>query len=355
MEESSAPLYGQVVIGPPASGKTTYCNGMQQYLKLLGRDAKVINLDPANEAPTTSEGTQQQDGLPYDTLLDVCEEVVNLSSVMKQLELGPNGGLVYCMEYLEAHAETIIDIIAERVSPSTYLLLDLPGQVELYTHGTAVQHLLQKLIKRFDLRLCMVQLVDSHCCTDATKFISAALLGTTSMLRLELPTVNVLSKIDLLSQYGELPFALDYFTDCRDLGRLVPFLHAQPMQHCQEEEDFAQDAGYQEARAKTRHSAFFKKHARLHEALAEVVDDYGLLSFMSLNISDAESVGRVLARIDKCNGHVFVGSRNASQDLFQCAVQQEEPMGHELYVQERYPETIPELEPPSDQSAKEPS
>ena len=43
------PIYGQIVVGPPGSGKTTYCNGMQQYLRLVGRtDALVVNLDPAN-------------------------------------------------------------------------------------------------------------------------------------------------------------------------------------------------------------------------------------------------------------------------------------------------------------------
>ena len=30
-------VFGQVVIGPPGSGKTTYCNGMSQFLSLMGR------------------------------------------------------------------------------------------------------------------------------------------------------------------------------------------------------------------------------------------------------------------------------------------------------------------------------
>ena len=193
-------------------------------MQLLGRNALVINMDPANEAgrvfpppvpgdgPASSsastgpEGESKQDSsqLPYETIFDVCEEVVNLSSVMDQLGLGPNGGLVYCMEYMEAHVEDIIKMIQERVATleaqrdqtkRTYLIIDLPGQVELYTHSTCVQNMMHKLSKVLDLRLTAVQLIDAHYCADATKFLSAALLGTTTMIRLELPMVSVLSKV----------------------------------------------------------------------------------------------------------------------------------------------------------------
>ena len=155
-------------------------------------------------------------------------EVVNVSSVMDQLGLGPNGGLLYAMEYLESHAEEIIQLIQDRISsllvddksnkgqPQPYLILDLPGQVELYTHSTCVQQILHRLAKALNLRLTAVQLVDAQYCTDANKFLSAALLGTATMIRLELPTVNVLSKVDLLAQLGELPFSLEHFTQCQD-------------------------------------------------------------------------------------------------------------------------------------------
>ena len=54
-------LYGQVVAGPPGSGKTTYCTGMQEYLRLLGRNAWCINLDPANEVPSKTIATAATD------------------------------------------------------------------------------------------------------------------------------------------------------------------------------------------------------------------------------------------------------------------------------------------------------
>ena len=72
--------FGQLVIGPAGSGKTTYCNGMQQYLTLLGRKTVVVNLDPANDA------------LPYDCAVDI-SELVSLAEVQENLGLGPNGGM----------------------------------------------------------------------------------------------------------------------------------------------------------------------------------------------------------------------------------------------------------------------
>lgn len=56
----------------------------------------------------------------------------------------------------------------------------------------------------FAFQLAAVHLVDSHYCTDPGKFISVLCTSLSTMLHVELPHVNVLSKMDLIEQYGKL-------------------------------------------------------------------------------------------------------------------------------------------------------
>lgn len=55
-----------------------------------------------------------------------------------------------------------------------------------------------------NLQLTAVHLVDAHLCSDPGKYVSALLMSLSTMLHLELPHVNVLSKIDLIESYGKL-------------------------------------------------------------------------------------------------------------------------------------------------------
>ncbi|CAG8633180.1 24715_t:CDS:2, partial [Racocetra persica] len=186
-----------VVIGPPGSGKTTYCNGMQQFLRATGRKISVVNLDPAN------------DFLPYECAINMAD-LITLEEVMEEFKLGPNGGMMYCMEYLEKN----IDWLEEKLKSlkDEYFLFDFPGQVELFTHHGSVKNIIERL-QKLDYRLVTVHLVDAHYCTDPSKYISALLLSLKTMLQIELPHVNVLSKVDLMESYGKLAFNLDFYTE----------------------------------------------------------------------------------------------------------------------------------------------
>ena len=41
--------YGQIIIGAPGSGKSTYCSAMSEFLTALNRPHSIVNIDFANE------------------------------------------------------------------------------------------------------------------------------------------------------------------------------------------------------------------------------------------------------------------------------------------------------------------
>ncbi|XP_068314234.1 GPN-loop GTPase QQT1-like [Pyrus communis] len=289
-------VFGQVVIGPPGSGKTTYCNGMSQFLQLIGRKVAVVNLDPANDA------------LPYECVVNM-EELIKLSDVMVEHSLGPNGGLVYCMDYLEKN----IDWLEAKLKPlikDHYILFDLPGQVELFFLHSNAKNVIMKLVKKLNLRLTAVHLVDAHLCSDPGKYVSALILSLSTMLHMELPHINVLSKIDLIESYGKLAFNLDFFTDVEDLSYLQYKLDQDPRS---------------------------AKYRKLTKELCEVIENYSLVNFATLDIQDKESVGNLVKLIDKSNGYIFAGIDASAVEFSKIAVS---PVDWDYYrvaaVQEKY-------------------
>ncbi|NWY52365.1 GPN2 GTPase, partial [Chionis minor] len=292
--KGSSLAFGQVVIGPPGSGKTTYCHGMQEFMGRIGRKVTVVNLDPANEA------------MPYQCAVDIAE-LITLPDVMENLKLGPNGGLIYCMEYLEANFDWLQEKLA--AFRGHYYLFDCPGQVELYTHHHALKNVFTQLAK-WNFRLAAVHLVDSHYCTDPGKFISVLCTSLSTMLHVELPHVNILSKMDLIEQYGKLAFNLDYYTEVLDLSYLVDHLASDP---------------------------FFRNYRRLNEKLVEVIEDYSLVSFVPLNVQDKESMRQVMQAVDKANGYSFGDQEHRSLEaLMSAAVGADFHFASTLAVQEKY-------------------
>ena len=226
---------------------------------------------------------------------------------MEELQLGPNGGLVYCLEYLEAN----LDWLKERLDGlgNRYVLFDLPGQIELFTHHLSLRRIVDQLGK-WNYRLAAVHLVDSHYCSDASKFISILLLSLSAMMQLELPHLNVLSKIDMIESMGRLDFNLDFFTEVQDLKYLLPRL--------------------------AQSTRFSNKFTKLNEALIECIEDYSLVSFATLNIMDKESVHRILRLVDKANGFAFGGFAQGNEAIFEVADSADWQQRDVADVQERY-------------------
>jgi|TARA_A100001015_G_C15031468_1_gene733507 GTPase SAR1 family protein len=334
--------YGQVVVGPPGAGKTTYCHGIQQFMQAMGRECAVVNLDFANEhvrgreLETDAALPSQRSG--YDCVLDV-RSLVSLEKVMEEYELGPNGGMMYCMEYLLEHVDWLLKSI--EAMPNVYILFDCPGQVELFSHHTAMQDILATLTKELDFRLCSVHLIDSFYCIEPATFISAVLLVASTMLRLSLPHVNVLTKIDLLPSYGPLPFTMNFYTELLNLKPLVRYIN-NPIASVEdiekeEKEEWQRNKGkeqedgddlssyggsiasdddinpyplHQHASSPTSGpgSVLRGRLSRMSWEICDVLGDFGLVNFIPMNVQDATTVGRVVIAVDKANGYTFAAN-----------------------------------------------
>lgn len=239
-----------MVCGPAGSGKSTFCALLSKHCQAIRRNIHVVNLDPAAEV------------FEYPISIDI-RELVCLDDVMEHTELGPNGGLVYCFEYLMEHMDWLSDQVDD--FSDDFLIFDCPGQIELYSH-IPIMRSLARQITSWGYNCCSVYLLDSHFITDESKFVSGTLSCLAAMVQLELPHVNVLSKCDLLK------FSTNKGRE--DLQRIL-------------------DAEIDHVLS-TAPSRF----ANLDTALAQVLTEYSMVNFIPLDPSDEDSVASLLYLID---------------------------------------------------------
>jgi hypothetical protein len=161
-------------------------------------------------------------------------------------------------------------------------------------------------------QLVAVHLSDCFCLTQPSLYISNLLLALRAMLQMDLPHINVLTKIDKLSSYDPLPFNLDFYTEVQDLSYLIPSL---------------------EAESPALRSA---KFARLNQAIADLIERFGLVSFEVLAVENKKSMMHLLRVIDRAGGYVFGGAEGANDTIWQVAMRNESSLLDVQDLQERW-------------------
>ena len=168
------------IVGTAGSGKSLLTSKIHEYFTRNGVFSAILNLDPGVEV------------LPYSCDIDV-RDYVDIVSIMKQYELGPNGALIMANDLIASKIDDLQNEI-DRVNPD-YLLIDTPGQIELFAYRPSGQFLVQNL--RLDEKMSFF-LFDGALITSPVNFVSIALLATSIKLKLNLSTINVLTKTDLI-------------------------------------------------------------------------------------------------------------------------------------------------------------
>ncbi|KAF2838863.1 ATP-binding domain-containing protein [Patellaria atrata CBS 101060] len=316
--------FAQLVVGPPGSGKSTYCDGMQQFMNAIGRKCSIVNLDPAN------------DHTSYTPAVDV-RQLIPLEEVMEAEELGPNGGILYALEELEDNIEWLEDGLKEL--GEDYVIFDCPGQVELFTHHASLRNIFFRL-QKFGYRLVVLHMTDSYVLTSPPIYISALLLALRTMLQMDLPHLNVLTKIDKLNEYPPLPFNLDFYTEVQDLEYLLPHLAStMPSASIPAAKQSTSKPGSESEDDSPR-----SKFDALNRAIIDLVTDFSLVGFETLAVEDKTSMMMLLRAIDRAGGYVFGGAEGANDTVWQVAMREGATTMDVRDVQERWIDRRDELD-----------
>ena len=168
------------VSGTAGSGKSLLTSKLLEYYTKNGAFAAALNLDPGVES------------MPYTCDVDV-RDYIDYVSIMQQYDLGPNGALVMANDLIASKIDEIQNDV-NKVNPD-YLIVDTPGQIELFAYRSSGPFIIDNLTSE---EKTSIFLFDGSLITSPVNFVSIALLASSIRLRLNLPSMNVLTKTDII-------------------------------------------------------------------------------------------------------------------------------------------------------------
>ena len=171
------------VVGTAGCGKSYFTKAFSEYLDFKRIDHAIVNLDPG------------ADFLPYSADVDV-REWFTTADVMERYRVGPNGAQIISADLIATKIGDIIDELD--LYSAEYVIVDTPGQMELFTFRTSSEI----IINEFGKDSCIsIYLFDPVISQRASGFISMVFMYSSSVFRLRIPQIPALSKIDMLPEH----------------------------------------------------------------------------------------------------------------------------------------------------------
>eukprot|EP00112_Aurelia_sp_Birch-Aquarium-sp1_P005915 Seg1666.7 transcript_id=Seg1666.7/GoldUCD/mRNA.D3Y31 product="GPN-loop GTPase 1" protein_id=Seg1666.7/GoldUCD/D3Y31 len=183
-----------IVIGMAGSGKTTFVQRLTSHLYMKKETPYVINLDPAVHE------------LSYPANIDI-RDTVKYKEVMKQYNLGPNGGIMTSLNLFATKFDQVMQYLEKRSSDCKYVILDTPGQIEVFTWSASGAIITETLASTFPTMV--VYVMDTARSTNPVTFMSNMLYACSILYKTKLPFIVVLNKTDIID-HG---FAIEWMKD----------------------------------------------------------------------------------------------------------------------------------------------
>ncbi len=163
----------------------------------------VINLDPAVLHA------------PFQSNIDI-RDSVNYKEVMKQYNLGPNGGILTSLNLFATKVDQVINLLEKRTAPDPakpdrkpieHILVDTPGQIEVFVWSASGTILLESLASSFPTVIAYI--IDTPRTSSTSTFMSNMLYACSILYKTKLPMILVFNKADV----KDPSFAKEWMTD----------------------------------------------------------------------------------------------------------------------------------------------
>eukprot|EP00833_Pecoramyces_ruminatium_P000512 jgi/Orpsp1_1/1174544/evm.model.c7180000050531.1 len=183
-----------ICIGMAGSGKTSFIQRVNSYIHSNGKAGYLLNLDPAVSQ------------VPFGANIDI-RDTVNYKQVMKEYNLGPNGGILTSLNLFTTKFDQVLDFIEKRSKEVDYILLDTPGQIEIFTWSASGAIITDTLAASYPTVIAYI--IDTPRSTSPATFMSNMLYACSIMYKTKLPFIIVFNKTDVVSH----DFAVEWMTD----------------------------------------------------------------------------------------------------------------------------------------------
>lgn len=163
----------------------------------------VLNLDPAVHS------------VPFESNIDI-RDSINYKEVMRQYNLGPNGGILTSLNLFATKVDQIIGLLEKRTTPDPnnptskpieHILVDTPGQIEVFVWSASGSILLETLASSFPTVIAYI--IDTPRASSTSTFMSNMLYACSILYKTKLPMILVFNKSDV----QDAEFAKEWMTD----------------------------------------------------------------------------------------------------------------------------------------------
>ncbi|CAN7109425.1 unnamed protein product [Brassica rapa subsp. narinosa] len=183
-----------IVVGMAGNGKTSFLHRLVCHTFDSNKRGYVLNLDPAVMS------------LPFGANIDI-RDTVKYKEVMKQYNLGPNGGIMTSLNLFATKFDEVVSVIEKRADQLDYVLVDTPGQIEIFTWSASGAIITEAFASTFPTVVTYV--VDTPRSTSPITFMSNMLYACSILYKTRLPLVLAFNKTDV----ADHKFALEWMED----------------------------------------------------------------------------------------------------------------------------------------------